>query len=57
MARALPLTSVRSKCLIACSRDVTVSRSFWTTPSEFFTVIAALSPPHSILPSQRQAGG
>ena len=56
MARALPLTSVLNKCLIACSRDATVSCSFWTIPFEFFTVIAALSLPHSILPSQRQAG-
>ena len=32
MARALPVTNVSSKCRIACSRDVTVSCSFWTIP-------------------------
>ena len=56
MARALPLTSVLNKCLIACSRDATVSCSFWAIPFEFFTVIAALWLPHSILPSHRKAG-
>jgi hypothetical protein len=56
MTRAFPSRNVRSKCPITCSREETGNSSFRTTPCEFFTVIAAVSTLHSILPSHSGGG-
>src|SRR5260370_4518538 len=52
-----PLHKLWSKRSMASPREVTDVRSFREAPREFFIEHSALSPAHSILPSQTQSGG
>src|ERR1039457_2718338 len=57
MLRVSPLHSVASRSFNTSSHDGLFSFSFLVIPFEFLTVIAAVSPFHSMRPSQSGKGG
>src|SRR5271169_1758188 len=57
MLRASPLHNVASRCFRTSSHDRLFTFSFLAIPFEFLTVIAAVSPFHSMRPSHSGKGG